>query len=58
MFGDAAVVTGRYHVKLTYKGQNIDDLVRTTKVFARRGGKWQCVSAQVTRIAGQTGEKR
>ncbi len=58
VFGDAAVLTGRYRVKLKYKGHDIDDLVRTTEVFARLGGKWQCVSMQVTRIAGQSGEKR
>lgn len=58
VFGDAAVLTGRYRVKLKYKGRDIDDRVRTTEVFARRGGKWQCVSMQVTRVAGQTGEKR
>ncbi len=58
VYGDAAVVTGRSRVKLKYKGHDIDDLVRTTEVFARRGGKWQCVLGQVTRIAGQPGEKR
>jgi ketosteroid isomerase-like protein len=58
VYGDAAVVTGRYHVKLTSNGQKIDDLVRTTEVFVKQGGKWRCVSTQVTRIAGQPGEKR
>ena len=58
VFGDAAIKTSRCRVKLKYKGHDIDDLVRTTEVFAKRGGKWQCVSIQVTRIAGQTGEER
>jgi ketosteroid isomerase-like protein len=58
VYGDAAVVTGRYHVKLTFNGQKIDDLVRTTEVFAKQGGKWRCVSTQVTSIARQPAEKR
>src|SRR5437764_9665002 len=32
MYGDAAVVMGRYHVKLTFNGQKVDHLVRTTEV--------------------------
>ena len=58
VYGDAAVVMGRYHVKLAFGGQKIDQLVRTTEVFVKQGGKWQCVSTQVTNIAGPPGEKR
>jgi ketosteroid isomerase-like protein len=58
VYGEAAVVMGRYHVRLTYNGQKVDHLVRTTEVFAKQGGKWRCVSTQVTRIAGQPGENR
>jgi ketosteroid isomerase-like protein len=58
VYGDAAVVMGRYHVKLTSSGQKIDDLVRTTEVFVKQGGKWRCVSTQVTSIARQPGERR
>jgi ketosteroid isomerase-like protein len=58
VFGDAAVVMGRYRVKLTFNGQKIDQLVRTTEVFVKQGGKWRCVSTQVTSIAGPPGEKR
>ena len=58
VYGDAAVVMGRYHVKLTSNGQKIDQLVRTTEVFVKQGGKWQVVSTQVTSIAGPPGEKR
>ena len=57
VYGDAAVVTGRYHVKLTTNGQKIDQLVRTIEVFVKQGGKWRCVSTQVTSIAAQSGEK-
>jgi ketosteroid isomerase-like protein len=58
VYGDAAVVSGRYHVKLTHSGHKIDDRVRVTEVYVRQGGKWQCVSTQVTSIAGKTGDKR
>ncbi len=44
MYGDAAVVTGRYQVKLKFKGRENDDSVRITELFAKQGGKWRCVS--------------
>jgi ketosteroid isomerase-like protein len=58
VYGDAAVVTGRSHVKLKYKGEKIDNHVRVSEFYAKQGGKWRCVSMQVTSIAGQSGEKR
>ena len=58
VYGDAAVVTSRVHVELTHSGHKIDDRVRVTEVYVRQGGKWQCVSTQVTSIAGKTGDKR
>ena len=58
VYGDAAVVTGRCHVKLKVKGEKVDTHVRMSEFYAKQGGKWRCVSTQVTNIAGQTGEKR
>jgi ketosteroid isomerase-like protein len=58
VYGDAAVVTSRVHVKLKVKGEKVDTHVRVTEVYVRQGGKWQCVSTQVTSIAGKTGDKR
>ena len=49
--GDAAVVTGRYQVKVKIRGRENTILVRITESFAKQGGKWRCVSTQVTRIA-------
>ena len=57
VYGDAAVVTSRVHVKLTSSGR-VDDRVRVTEVYVKQGGKWRCVSTQVTSIAGKTGDKR
>lgn len=58
VYGDAAVLTARGLVKGKYKGHDIGGSVRTTEFYAKQGGKWRCVSAQVTSIAGQTGDKR
>ncbi len=58
VYGDAAVVTSRIHAKLKMKGEKIDNHVRVSEFYAKQGGKWQCVSTQVTSIAGQAGEKR
>jgi ketosteroid isomerase-like protein len=58
VYGDAAVVTGRYQVKIKNRGQENNVPVRITELFAKQGGKWRCVSAQVTRIAETSPEKR
>ena len=58
VYGDAAVVTSRVHVKLKVKGEKVDTHVRVSEFYAKPGGKWQCVSTQVTSIAGKTGDKR
>jgi ketosteroid isomerase-like protein len=58
VYGDAAVVTGRAHVKMKWKGEKVDDHVRISEFYAKQGGKWRCVSTQVTSIAGQAGAKR
>ena len=58
VYGDAAIVTGRYQVKLKIRGRENATPVRTTESFAKQGGKWRCVSAQVTRIAEPPRENR
>jgi ketosteroid isomerase-like protein len=58
VYGDAAVVTSRIHAKWKNKGEKGDDHVRVSEFYAKQGGKWQLVSTQVTRIAGQAGAKR
>jgi ketosteroid isomerase-like protein len=51
VYGDAAVMTSRYHVKVKYKGEKMDNHIRVTEVYAKQGGKWRSVSRQGTRIA-------
>lgn len=58
VYGDAAVVSGRSHVKVKDKGRQFDDHVRITEVYVKREGKWQCVSTHVTRIVEGPEEKR
>lgn len=51
VYGDAAVVTGRF----VAEGRSGDELftvrVRWTDTFIRRGGRWLCVASQSTSIA-------
>ena len=58
VYGDAAVLTARGQVKVTYKGRSDSLSVRTTEFYIKRGEKWRCVSAQVTRIAEPSGGNR
>lgn len=51
--GDAAVVTWKVTLKLTYKGQDGSGQYRGMTVYAKRGGQWQSVASQATKIAQQ-----
>ena len=48
LYHDVAVVTGRDHLKGSYKGAQGEGRVRFTHVFARRDGRWQLVASQGT----------
>jgi ketosteroid isomerase-like protein len=54
VFGDAAVVTGL--IARRGRSQGAGDLsgrCRSTRVYIRRAGRWQLVSAHETRVAAQ-----
>lgn len=51
VFGDAAVVTGRAIVKEVYKGRDLSGQYRFTDTWVKRGGQWQCVASQGSKIA-------
>ncbi|HEX8139286.1 MAG TPA: nuclear transport factor 2 family protein [Pyrinomonadaceae bacterium] len=53
VYGDAAVVTYRSTDKGKYKEFDISGQYRWTDVFVKRGGRWQLVSTQGTRIMQQ-----
>jgi ketosteroid isomerase-like protein len=54
VFGDAAVVTGLIVRRgRSQSGGDVSGRFRSTRVYVRRGGRWQLVSAQETRVATQ-----
>ncbi|HVF29181.1 MAG TPA: nuclear transport factor 2 family protein [Pyrinomonadaceae bacterium] len=51
VYGDAAVVTGRWKSKGVRRGKEFDENERYTTVYAKRGGSWQLVADHTSRIA-------
>ncbi len=52
VFGDTGVVTGRVQLKGTSNGQDISGSYAFTDTFVKRGGQWQAVATEVTRLGG------
>jgi hypothetical protein len=50
IYGDAAVVTGRWTGKETTKGKDISGQSRWTDTFIKRNGRWQCVATHSSKI--------
>jgi len=50
VYGDTAVVTGRFTQKGSYKGKAFSNQFRYTDVYVKRALGWQAVSAQSTFI--------
>jgi ketosteroid isomerase-like protein len=48
VYPDFAIVTGREHVKGTYKGMAGDYMLAFTNVYVRRDGRWQMVTHHST----------
>ena len=48
--GDAVVLTGVAWIKVASQGKQLDFGVRFTDAYARRGGRWQMVAWQSTRL--------
>jgi len=51
VYGNAAVVTGRFALKGTDKGKDISGTGRFTDTFVKRNGKWRCVASQAALIS-------
>ena len=51
VYGNAAVVTGKADVKGTLGGQDATGQVLFTRVYVKKGGRWESVSYQQTRIS-------
>ena len=50
VYGNTAVVIGTSTIKGSYKGQDISGAYRYTDVWVKRGGKWQAVASQSTKV--------
>jgi Domain of unknown function (DUF4440) len=48
--GDAVVLTGVAWIKVASQGKQLDFGVRFTDAYAKRGGRWQMVAWQSTRL--------
>ena len=53
VYGDAAVVTAKTHIKANYKAQDISGDYSSTDVFVKVKGEWRAVSSHITRIMSQ-----
>ena len=51
VYGNAAVVTGKADVKGTLGGQDATGQILFTRVYVKKGGHWQSVSFQQTRVS-------
>jgi ketosteroid isomerase-like protein len=49
--GDTVVLTGRADIRVVARGNPLTLNVRFTDVWARRGGQWQMVAWQSTKLA-------
>ena len=48
LYDNAAVVSGTYHSKGTYKGKPFDHRGRFTDTWVFQNGQWQCVASHTT----------
>jgi len=53
VYGNAAVVTAKTHLKGKYKTRDISGDYSSTDVFVKNGGQWRAVSSHITRIISQ-----
>ena len=50
LFGDTALLSGRTRMTGTYDGKPFASHYRYIDVYVKRGGRWQIVSVQISRI--------
>ena len=53
LYGEAAVVTGRTEMRMSFGGQSTAVQSRYTHVYVQQGGAWRFVSAQGTQIVAE-----
>jgi ketosteroid isomerase-like protein len=55
VYGNTAVLTGRFSQRGTYKGQSFEVSSRYTDVYVKTNGRWRAVSAHATRMPKKAG---
>ena len=50
VYGEAAVVNGRWKAKFVEKGKPVDTSERFTDTYIRQNGQWKCVASQGSTI--------
>jgi ketosteroid isomerase-like protein len=50
VYGDTAIVSGRWHGKFTEKGKAQESTERFTDTFVRQNGQWKCVASHASNI--------
>ncbi len=50
VYGDAAVVLGRWTIKEQYKGKDVSGQYRFTDNWIKKDSRWQCVASAGTKI--------
>jgi hypothetical protein len=50
VYGTAAVVTDRSTLQSSFSGDSTKSVFGYTRVYAKRGNKWQAVAQQLTRV--------
>jgi len=50
VFGETTVATGRSTLRAAFRGRSNTSVFRYTRVYVKRGGEWQVVAQQLTRI--------
>jgi ketosteroid isomerase-like protein len=53
VYGEAAVVTAKTHIKAKYKTEDISGDYSSTDVFIKMKGEWRAVSSHITRVMSQ-----
>ena len=53
VYGDTAVVTGRFLGKGRFKGEELNEHQRFTSVWIKRDGRWQAISEHATNMPRQ-----
>jgi ketosteroid isomerase-like protein len=54
VFGDAAIVTGRFDVTGRAMGQIVDGVDDYLTMYVKREGRWQQVATHALRVPGST----